>query len=79
MSSFKGPGFADGRTTAWEQDMSFIGNIPDAHDFFMHKAGIDTQWPMPKKRGKQPFITLAAEDGYSWVFILFYFAYQSYT
>lgn len=45
--------------------MSFIGNIPDAHDFFMHKAGIDTKWPTPKKRGHQPSITLTQEDGYS--------------
>jgi hypothetical protein len=41
------------------------GNIPDAHDFFMYKAGIDTEWPMPKKRGHQPSITLTDEDGYS--------------
>ena len=26
--TFKGPEFTDRRTTAWEQDMSFIGNIP---------------------------------------------------
>lgn len=45
--------------------MSFIGNIPDAHDFFMYKAGIDTKWPMPKKRARQPSITLTDEDGHS--------------
>ena len=24
---------------AWQQDMSYLGNIPSAHDFFMFKSG----------------------------------------
>ena len=39
--TFEGPQLPE-RSTAWAQDMSFIGNIPAAHDFFMHKAGIET-------------------------------------
>eukprot|EP01045_Picozoa_sp_COSAG04_P009174 COSAG04_NODE_525_length_13096_cov_16.943602_5_plen_358_part_00 len=62
--TFEGPQLPE-RSTAWAQDMSFIGNIPAAHDFFMHKAGIETHWPMPAKRGHQPSITLVADDGYS--------------
>ena len=62
--TFEGPQLPE-RSTAWAQDMSFIGNIPAAHDFFMHKAGIETHWPMPAKRGRQPSITLVADDGYS--------------
>ena len=45
--------------------MSFIGNIPSAHDFFMHKAGIDTHWPLPEGRGWQPYIALADKSGYT--------------
>ena len=29
---------------AWQQDMSYLGNIPAAHDFFMFKAGQETSW-----------------------------------
>ena len=64
--TFRGPAFADGRPRTWLQDMSFIGNIPGPHDFFMHKAGINTSWPMPDgSRGAQPYIALTQPDGHS--------------
>lgn len=39
---------------AWQQDMSYLGNIPHAHDFFMY---------VPQNR--TPYITHVAEDGFS--------------
>ena len=40
---------------AWQQDMSFLSNIPSAHDFFFR---------IPKD-GRLPHVTHVAEDGFS--------------
>eukprot|EP00755_Sulcionema_specki_P008004 Sspe_Gene.39751::Locus_19163_Transcript_1_1_Confidence_1.000_Length_2428::g.39751::m.39751 len=42
-------------TCAWQQDMSWLGNVPSAHDFFSH---IDTT-------KVQPFLAHVADDGYT--------------
>jgi len=38
---------------AWQQDMSFLGNIPSAHDFFFRIY-----------KPQQPYIAHTREDGY---------------
>eukprot|EP00040_Diaphanoeca_grandis_P023668 m.129101 g.129101 ORF g.129101 m.129101 type:complete len:792 (+) comp29375_c0_seq12:86-2461(+) len=53
---------SDGGTCAWQQDMSYLGNIPFAHDFFMFKAGQETKYP---HRPQQPYIAHVLEDGYT--------------
>lgn len=63
-TSFRGPelpGFPSGHP-AWAQDMSFLGNVPTPHDFFMHKAGIETHWP---HRAQQPYIATVHSDGFT--------------
>ena len=65
-ASFRGPelpGFPSGHP-AWAQDMSFLGNVPQPHDFFMHKAGIETHWP---HRAQQPYIATVHSDGFTTV------------
>lgn len=47
---------------AWQQDMSYLGNIPAAHDFFMFKAGQETSWP---HRPNQPYIAHVLSDGFT--------------
>ena len=47
---------------AWQQDMSYLGNIPSSHDFFMVNAGQRTKWP---HRENQPYIAHALEDGWT--------------
>lgn len=60
-SSFRGPDINGcaaahhGRgTCAWQDDLSFLGNIPHANDFFMH---ID--------KGQQPWIAHSRADGWT--------------
>merc|ERR1719174_1057871 len=59
--SFRGPDLdgcsADdnGRgTCAWQQDMSYLGNIPNSHDFFFRI-----------QKPQRPYITHVSDDGYS--------------
>ena len=42
-------------TCAWQQDMSFLGNIPSSHDFFFR---------IPKD-GRLPHVTHVADDGFA--------------
>ena len=59
--SFRGPelpGYPAGHP-AWAQDMSFLGNVPQPHDFFMHKSGIESSWP---HRPRQPYIATVHSD-----------------
>eukprot|EP00940_MAST-03C_sp_MAST-3C-sp2_P003040 g3040.t1 len=59
-TSFKGTGDTqhecDGRAP-WQQDMSYLGNIPTSHDFFMHHLD----------RNVVPHITHVSPDGFSLV------------
>ena len=62
--SYRGPdlpGYPTGHP-AWAQDMSFLGNVPQPHDFFMHKSGIESHWP---HRPNQPYIAVVDPDGYT--------------
>ena len=60
-NSFRGPDVtAAGQLehSAWRQDMSWFGNIPETHDFFFHG------W-RPEKRYPLAYIAWADDDGYS--------------
>jgi hypothetical protein len=47
---------------AWQQDMSFLGNIPAPHDFFFHiPEETDAAHPVPQL----PHITHVSEDGFA--------------
>lgn len=47
-----------GSPGAWDGDMSFIGNLPSAHDFFMYGWREEFKYPLPH-------ITWAEDDGYA--------------
>jgi hypothetical protein len=56
MDAFGSRGCTDTQTCAYQNDESYIGNIPHSHDFFMYV-----------KPGVIPHITHVSEDGYTLV------------
>jgi len=52
------PGAPHDPHCAWQQDMSWLGNIPGPHDFFFHKTA-------PEAHFELPYIVHAREDGWS--------------
>eukprot|EP01062_Namystynia_karyoxenos_P073074 TRINITY_DN69916_c0_g1_i1.p1 TRINITY_DN69916_c0_g1~~TRINITY_DN69916_c0_g1_i1.p1 ORF type:complete len:812 (+),score=297.14 TRINITY_DN69916_c0_g1_i1:83-2437(+) len=59
-NTFRGPDLG-GAKRAWEQDMSFLGNIPHSHDFFFN-GWRNKEYPLAH-------ISLAQEDGFNVVHV----------
>eukprot|EP01079_Euglenida_sp_SAG-EU17-18_P004846 gene4846-880_t len=63
-TSFRGPDVGDCSARpndphcAWQQDMSWLGNIPSAHDFFMYGWRKEKKFPLP-------YIAWVEDDGFT--------------